>query len=97
MSPQERQERARERVRDYDRLVQKSGTDSTKNEIVIPPGPRLGNVVVEVEHLSKAFHERLLIDDLSFTLPPGGIVGVVGPNGAGKSTLFRMMLALEKP
>ncbi|MFW6693643.1 energy-dependent translational throttle protein EttA [Streptomyces sp. MAR4 CNX-425] len=66
-------------------------------EIQIPPGPRLGNVVVEVENLSKGFGEKLLIDDLSFTLPRNGIVGVIGPNGAGKTTLFKMILGQEKP
>jgi ATP-binding cassette ChvD family protein len=66
-------------------------------EIQIPPGPRLGNVVVEVDHLSKGFGERLLIDDLSFTLPRNGIVGVIGPNGAGKTTLFKTILGMEMP
>lgn len=66
-------------------------------EIQIPPGPRLGNIVVEVEKLSKGFGDRLLFDDLSFTLPRNGIVGVIGPNGAGKTTLFKMILGLEQP
>jgi len=66
-------------------------------EIQIPPGPRLGNVVVEVDHLSKGFGDRLLIDDLSFTLPRNGIVGVIGPNGAGKTTLFKTIMGMEAP
>jgi ATP-binding cassette ChvD family protein len=66
-------------------------------EIYIPPGPRLGDVVIEAEHIGKGFGERLLIGDLSFKLPPGGIVGIIGPNGAGKTTLFRMMAGFEQP
>ena len=66
-------------------------------QIRIPRGPRLGDLVIEAEHLSKGFGDRLLIDDLSFRLPPGGIVGVIGPNGAGKTTLFRMIIGQEKP
>ena len=66
-------------------------------EIQIPPGPRLGNIVMEVEHLSKGFGDRLLVDDLSFTLPRNGIVGVIGPNGAGKTTLFKMLMGMEEP
>ena len=66
-------------------------------EIVIPPGPRLGDIVIEAEALRKAYGNRLLIDDLNFKLPPGGIVGVIGPNGAGKTTLFRMITGQEQP
>jgi len=65
------------------------------DEIQIPPGPRLGNIVVEIDHLTKGFGDRILIDDLSFTLPRNGIVGVIGPNGAGKTTLFKTILGLE--
>ncbi len=67
------------------------------NELFIPAGPRLGDLVIEAKHLNKAFGDRLLIEDLNFSLPPGGIVGVIGPNGAGKSTLFKMLMGLEKP
>jgi ATPase subunit of ABC transporter with duplicated ATPase domains len=83
----------------YDEMVseaQKEQRDPTL-EIVIPPGPRLGNDAVIFDHVSKAFGPRLLIDDLSFKLPRGGIVGVIGPNGAGKTTLFRMIMGHEKP
>ena len=66
-------------------------------EIYIPPGPRLGDLVIEVNHLRKAYGDRLLIEDLSFQIPPGAIVGIIGPNGAGKTTLFRMLTGLEKP
>ncbi len=66
-------------------------------DIVIPPGPRLGNVVIEAEAVRKAYGNNLLIDDLNFKLPPGGIVGVIGPNGAGKTTLFRMITGQEQP
>ena len=66
-------------------------------EIYIPPGPRLGDVVIEAENISKAFGDKLLVNDLTFKLPPGGIVGIIGPNGAGKTTLFRMMAGLEQP
>jgi ATP-binding cassette ChvD family protein len=71
--------------------------NNEQNEIYIPPGPRLGNLVIEARGLRKGFGERLLIDDLSFNLPPGGIVGVIGPNGAGKTTLFRMLMSEERP
>jgi len=67
------------------------------NELFVPPGPRLGDKVIEAEHLRKAFGDRLLVDDLSFNLPPGGIVGIIGPNGAGKTTLFRMLTGVEQP
>jgi ATPase subunit of ABC transporter with duplicated ATPase domains len=69
----------------------------TTAQIRIPPGPRLGSNVIEAEHINKAFGDRLLIEDLSFKLPPGGIVGVIGPNGAGKTTLFKMITGREKP
>jgi ATPase subunit of ABC transporter with duplicated ATPase domains len=70
---------------------------STTAQIIIPPGERLGNTVINLEGVSKAYGDRLLIDDLTFKLPPGGIVGIIGPNGAGKTTLFRMITGQEKP
>ena len=97
-SPKARQAKSKARIQAYDKLAEEAGREQAgKAQIQIPPGPRLGGVVVEVEGLSKAFGDRLLIDDLSFKLPPGGIVGVIGPNGAGKTTLFKMITGAEKP
>ena len=97
-SPKARQAKSKARIRAYDELLAESARDKTgKAQITIPPGPRLGDVVIEADHLGKGFSERLLIDDLSFKLPPGGIVGVIGPNGAGKTTLFRMIVGQDKP
>src|SRR6476660_5469301 len=97
-SPKARQAKSKARIQAYEQLAEEAGREQTgKAQIQIPPGPRLGGVVVEVEGLSKAFGERLLIDDLSFKLPPGGIVGVIGPNSAGKTTLFRMIVGQDKP
>ena len=98
-SPKARQAKSKARFKAYDELV-KANEDrlkSTTAQIIIPPGERLGSNVIDIEGLSKAYGERLLIDDLSFKLPPGGIVGVIGPNGAGKTTLFRMLTGQEKP
>ncbi len=95
-----RQARSKARVNAYEKLRQEaeSATErADRNEIVLPPGPRLGDVVVEISGLSKGFDDRLLIDDLTFNLPPGGIVGVIGPNGAGKTTLFKMITGSEQP
>jgi len=98
MSPRARQAKSKARVRAYDELrAEEEARLPETVEISIPIGPRLGEVVVEAEHLSKGFADRLLIDDLSFALPPGGIVGVIGPNGAGKTTLFKMIVGEEKP
>ena len=97
-SPRARQAKSKARVQAYEELLAQDGKKSLDNaQIVIPAGPRLGDVVIEAEHLSKGFGNRLLIDDLSFKLPPGGIVGIVGPNGAGKTTLFRMLTNQETP
>ena len=97
-SPKARQAKSKARIQAYDKLAEEaSRQDAGKAQIQIPAGPRLGDMVVEVEGLSKAFGDRLLIDNLSFKLPPGGIVGVIGPNGAGKTTLFRMITGQEKP
>ena len=97
-SPKARQAKSKARIQAYDKLAEEAGREEAgKAQIQIPPGPRLGGVVVEVEGLSKAFGDRLLIDNLSFKLPPGGIVGVIGPNGAGKTTLFKMITGAEKP
>jgi ATPase subunit of ABC transporter with duplicated ATPase domains len=100
MNQKARQAKNKARIQRYDELVQQANSDAPeriKSDIVIPTGPRLGDVVVEVTGLSKGYGDRLLIDDLSFRLPPGGIVGVVGANGAGKTTLFRMLLGQEQP
>src|SRR5262245_31405690 len=97
-SPKARQAKSKARIQAYDRLAEEAARDQiSKAQIQIPPGPRLGGAVVDVEGLSKAFGDRLLIDNLSFKLPPGGIVGVIGPNGAGKTTLFKMLTGQEKP
>ena len=97
-SPKARQAKSKARIQRYDELVQKAsqkGPDTA--QIIIPIAERLGNNVVDFENLSKGFQDKLLIDDLTFKLPPGGIVGVIGPNGAGKTTLFRMITGQDKP
>ncbi|MEZ4438111.1 MAG: energy-dependent translational throttle protein EttA [Polyangiaceae bacterium] len=100
MSPKARQAKGKARLNAYESLLaeDKNADERVKTgRIFIPPGPRLGNLVVEAKGLSKAFGDKLLIDDLTFKLPPGGIVGVIGPNGAGKTTLFRMLVGEETP
>ncbi len=98
MSPRARQAKSKARLQAYETLLAEGGGEREGSaEIIIPPGPRLGDVVVQAEHLSKGYGDRLLIDDLSFSLPRGGIVGVIGANGAGKTTLFRMITGQEKP
>ena len=97
-SPRARQAKSKARLQSYEQLLAQDDRKSLdKAQIVIPAGPRLGDTVIEAEHVSKGFGDRLLIDDLSFQLPPGGIVGVIGPNGAGKTTLFRMITGQEQP
>jgi len=97
-SPKARQAKSKARVTAYEALLAQSNEKSMETAaITIPAGPRLGNLVIQAEHLNKGFGDRLLIEDLSFMLPPGGIVGVIGPNGAGKTTLFRMITGQEKP
>jgi ATP-binding cassette ChvD family protein len=97
-SPKARQAKSKARLANYERLVAEEGERRQGAiEIRIPAPPRLGDVVVEADHLTKGFGDRLLIDDLSFSVPPGGIVGVIGPNGAGKTTLFRMIAGQDTP
>ena len=97
-SPRARQAKNKARVSAYEALVAQSRDKAPEGaQIVLPPGPRLGDLVVAAEHVTKGFGDRLLIEDLSFRLPPGGIVGVIGPNGAGKTTLFRMLTSQEAP
>lgn len=97
-SPSARQAKSKARIAAYEDLLRKSQEKALDpTEIAIPPAPRLGNTVIVAENLSKGFGDRLLIDDLSFKLPPGGIVGVIGPNGAGKTTLFKMIMGKEQP
>ncbi len=100
MAPKARQAKSKARLGAYEKLLAESrSADGGGNrlEIAIPSGERLGDLVIEVDHLSKGFGDRLLIDDLSFTLPPAGIVGIIGPNGAGKTTLFRILTGQEPP
>jgi ATP-binding cassette ChvD family protein len=97
-SPKARQAKSKARIQRYEDLVAKQSDKAPQTaQIVIPVAERLGNNVIDFDHLSKGFADKLLIDDLSFKLPPGGIVGIIGPNGAGKTTLFRMITGAEKP
>ena len=98
-SPEARRAKSKARIKAYDELLKanEARLQSRNAQIVVPPGPRLGDVVIEADGVSKGYDGRLLIDDLSFKLPPGGIVGVIGPNGAGKTTLFRMLTEQEGP
>ncbi len=98
MSPKARQSKSKARIKAYESLLSRQGEKTTAEmEIFIPPGPRLGDLVVEAKDLAKAYDDRLLFENMSFSLPPGGIVGIVGPNGAGKTTLFRLITGQETP
>ena len=98
MAPKARHAKGKARLNSYDKLLNESVKEKEeKLEIFIPNGPRLGNKVIEAQHVAKAYGDKLLFDDLNFMLPPNGIVGVIGPNGAGKTTLFRLIMGLEKP
>ncbi|HET6648408.1 MAG TPA: energy-dependent translational throttle protein EttA [Pyrinomonadaceae bacterium] len=98
MSPKARHAKGKARINAYESMLQQESEKRREDlEIHIPPGPRLGNVVIEAEGLSKGYGDHLLVDDMKFALPPGGIVGVIGPNGAGKTTLFRMITGQEEP
>jgi len=98
MSPKARHAKGQARINSYEKLLNQDTAERERNmEIYIPPGPRLGNVVVEAQGVSKAYGDKLLYENMSFMLPPGGIVGVIGPNGAGKTTLFRMITGQEQP
>uniref|UniRef100_A0A832I6E2 Energy-dependent translational throttle protein EttA n=1 Tax=Eiseniibacteriota bacterium TaxID=2212470 RepID=A0A832I6E2_UNCEI len=98
MAPRARQAKGKARLAAYEKLLSEEGRERIENvEIYVPPGPRLGSVVIEAEGLRKGYGDRLLIENLSFKLPPAGIVGVIGPNGAGKTTLFRMIVGQEAP
>ena len=98
MTPKARQVKSKARISAYEKLLSRESASRARDlEIYIPPGPRLGNLVVEAENVSKGYDNRLLVENMSFYLPPGGIVGVVGPNGAGKTTLFKMITDQETP
>ena len=98
MAPKARHAKSKARLNAYDKLLNEDVKEKEeKLQIFIPNGPRLGNNVIEAQHVRKAFGDKLLFDDLNFNLPPNGIVGVIGPNGAGKTTLFRLIMGLEKP
>jgi ATP-binding cassette ChvD family protein len=96
MSPKGRHAKGKARINSYEELLREQTQEKVQDlEIYIPPGPRLGGIVIEADHVRKAFGDTLLIDEMDFKLPPGGIIGVIGPNGAGKTTLFRMILGQE--
>ena len=97
LSPKGRHTKSKARIAAYDRMLNEDQKEKEdKLELFIPPGPRLGSVVIEAENISKAYGDKVLFENLSFSLPPAGIVGVIGPNGAGKTTLFKMIMGIEK-
>ena len=98
LSPKGRHAKSKARITSYEELLQREKNSGPKElEIFIPAGERLGNIVVEAEHLNKGYGDNILVEDMNFSLPPGGIIGIIGPNGAGKTTLFRMITGQEKP
>jgi energy-dependent translational throttle protein EttA len=98
MSPKGRQAKSKARITSYEKLLEQDGPEREKDlQIYIPPGPRLGDLVIETQHLQKGYGDTLLISDLSFSIPPGAIVGIIGPNGAGKTTLFKLITGEEEP
>lgn len=99
MSPKARQAKSKARIQNYEKMLNEAKTESRNetNDLFIPPGPRLGDIVIEANNISKAFGDKLLYENLSFKLPPGGIVGIIGPNGAGKTTLFKMITGQIEP
>ncbi len=98
MSPRGRHAKAKARINSYESLLEQESEKRAKDlKIYIPPGPRLGNMVIEADAVKKVYGDRILVEDMTFSLPPGGIIGVIGPNGAGKTTLFRMITGQEKP
>ncbi|MCX7976401.1 MAG: energy-dependent translational throttle protein EttA [Bellilinea sp.] len=98
MAPRARHAKSKARIQAYEQMLSQESEKAARDlEIYIPPGPRLGNVVVEAEHVYKGYGDRLLMEDMNFSLPPGGIIGIIGPNGAGKTTLLRMITGQEQP
>jgi sulfate-transporting ATPase len=99
MSPKGRHAKAKSRITNYEKLLAEGGREPSQRDLklFIPPGPRLGDIVIEAEGVRKAFGDKLLYEDLNFTLPPGGVIGIIGPNGAGKTTLFKMITGEESP
>jgi energy-dependent translational throttle protein EttA len=98
MSPKGRRAKSKARISSYENLLSQEAEKLSRDlEIYIPPGPRLGKIVIQAENISKSFDQKLLVEDMTFSLPPGGIVGIIGPNGAGKTTLFKMITSKETP